>query len=295
MVSSYQSIVSFLFLHFLGTCSATKFTLVNQCTYTVWPATLSGAGTPPLPPSASSFTLLPRASTVIPVPASWSGRIWAQTGCSTGPAGNFSCETGTTPPATLAEFTLNGANGLDFYDVSLVDGYNLPLVVRPVGGSGNCSAAGCPEDLNGACPTPLRVATSAFKTGTEGGGRGIACNSACNAFGNPEYCCSGAYATPDTCKPSNYSEYFKVNCPSAYSYAYDDASSTFTCAGADYVVTFCPSVSLTAKAIGTQPPQTSTSPSSYGDFNYNGGSALITSSTMIGMLITVVWTSLSLI
>lgn len=29
---------------------------------------------------------------------------------------------------TLAEFTLN-SNGLDFYDVSLVDGYNLPMSI----------------------------------------------------------------------------------------------------------------------------------------------------------------------
>jgi hypothetical protein len=27
------------------------------------------------------------------------------------------------PPASLAEFTLSAADGLDYYDVSLVDGY----------------------------------------------------------------------------------------------------------------------------------------------------------------------------
>ncbi|KAK9941612.1 hypothetical protein M0R45_007314 [Rubus argutus] len=34
---------------------------------------------------------------------------------------------------------------------------------------------------------------------------------------------------------------FKAACPKSYSYAYDDATSTFTCTGADYTVTFCPS------------------------------------------------------
>ncbi|KAF8045453.1 hypothetical protein N665_4900s0001 [Sinapis alba] len=34
---------------------------------------------------------------------------------------------------------------------------------------------------------------------------------------------------------------FKAACPRSYSYAYDDATSTFTCAGGDYTVTFCPS------------------------------------------------------
>ncbi|BFG14589.1 hypothetical protein CerSpe_008630 [Prunus speciosa] len=33
---------------------------------------------------------------------------------------------------------------------------------------------------------------------------------------------------------------FKAACPRSYSYAYDDASSTFTCTGADYTITFCP-------------------------------------------------------
>lgn len=30
------------------------------------------------------------------------------------------------PPATLAEFTLSGDGNTDFYDISIVDGYNLP-------------------------------------------------------------------------------------------------------------------------------------------------------------------------
>lgn len=31
------------------------------------------------------------------------------------------------PPATLAEWTLSGDGNRDFYDVSIVDGYNLPM------------------------------------------------------------------------------------------------------------------------------------------------------------------------
>ncbi|BBH08032.1 Pathogenesis-related thaumatin superfamily protein, partial [Prunus dulcis] len=137
------------------------------------------------------------------------------------------------PPATLAEFTLNGAGGLDFYDVSFVDGYNLPMTVVPEGGTGgNCTTTGCEVDLNVGCPSELKVAAS---------DEGVACKSACEAFGDPQYCCSGAYATPDTCKPSSYSQFFKNACPKAYSYAYDDGTSTFTCASANYLITFCPS------------------------------------------------------
>jgi hypothetical protein len=130
-------------------------------------------------------------------------------------------------PTTLAEFTLNGAGGLDFFDVSLVDGYNLPMRVAPQGGTGqNCTTVGCVADLNTSCPSELQV------TSTDADGN-VACKSACETFGQPEYCCSGAYGSPNTCKPSTYSQIFKRECPQAYSYAYDDKTSTFTCASAE--------------------------------------------------------------
>ncbi|KAK8980429.1 hypothetical protein V6N11_028990 [Hibiscus sabdariffa] len=148
---------------------------------------------------------------------------------------------GASPPVTLAEFTI-GSGTQDFYDVSLVDGYNLPMMVEPSGGSGTCLSTGCANDLNPQCPNELRV------------GSGEACKSACGAFGKPEYCCSGAYATPDTCKPSVYSEMFKAACPKSYSYAYDDATSTCTCTGADYTITFCPSSTSKKSTGGTTSP-----------------------------------------
>lgn len=225
---------------------STTFTMVNKCDYTVWPGILSNAGVPPL--STTGFVLQTGESTTVTAPTSWGGRFWGRTLCSQDSAGKFSCVTGdcgsgklecsgngAAPPATLAEFTLDGAGGLDFFDVSLVDGYNVPMLVVPQGGSGdNCTTTGCVGDLNGACPSELRVMGVDGKVG-------VACKSACEAFNSPEYCCSGAYGTPDTCKPSSYSQLFKSSCPRAYSYAYDDKTSTFTCANADYTITFCPS------------------------------------------------------
>lgn len=236
------------FLQLFLRAHSSTFTLVNKCSYTVWPGVLSGAGTPQISPTG--YILQPGESTSIPVPASWSGRIWGRTLCTQDSSGKFSCLTGdcasstldcsgagAIPPATLAEFTLNGAGGLDFFDVSLVDGYNLPMMISPRGGTngaGNCTSAGCAADLNNGCPLELKVVD---------GSEGVACKSACEAFGEPQYCCNGAYATPDTCKPSSYSQFFKTACPTAYSYAYDDGTSTFTCAAADYDITFCPSPS----------------------------------------------------
>ncbi|KAF7126259.1 hypothetical protein RHSIM_Rhsim11G0191000 [Rhododendron simsii] len=222
----------------LGVLGAT-FSFYNKCDYTVWPGILANAGSPSL--DSTGFELPTDSSRTFQAPTGWSGRFWARTGCNFDGSESTSCSTGdcgsgevecngagAAPPATLAEFTL-GTGGQDFYDVSLVDGYNVPMIVEASGGSGMCASTGCVTDLNSQCPAELRVSD------------GEGCKSACEAFGSPQYCCSGAYNSPATCKPSVYSEMFKSACPRSYSYAYDDPTSTFTCAGADYTITFCPS------------------------------------------------------
>ncbi|KAL5063672.1 hypothetical protein RYX36_025409 [Vicia faba] len=233
--------------------SATTFTFINKCDHTVWPGIL---GKPDL--GTTGFELKRGNTQTFQAPTGWSGRLWARTGCKFDGAGYGACSTGdcgsgqincngngATPPATLAEFTL-GTTSADYYDVSLVDGYNLPMIVEASGGSGLCEATGCGEDLNRRCPSELRV---------DGGD---ACNSACGAFGSPEYCCSGAFASPSSCSPSVYSEMFKAACPKSYSYAFDDATSTFTCtAAADYTLTFCPSSSPSLKSLMESGPRTS--------------------------------------
>lgn len=251
-------IFSLLSLSQLFAGEAATFTIINSCDYTVWPGILSNAGVSQL--TTTGFSLQKGESRPINIPSGWAGRFWGRTLCLTDTStGKFTCQTGdcgsgkmdcsgsgATPPATLAEFTLDGASGMDFYDISLVDGYNLPLSVTPRGGGGpNCSITGCVGDLNSYCPSDLRVMSD-----EDGGGRrAVACRSACAAFNSPQYCCSGEYGSPDTCKPSSYSAVFKKACPRAYSYAFDDNSSTFTCGGSpDYIITFCPSPNTSQKA-----------------------------------------------
>lgn len=238
---------------------ATSFKIVNRCRRTIWPGILTGADRTVLSPTG--FALKSGKSRTLRVPQSWSGRVWARTHCSTNSAGKFLCATadcgsgmvqcagaGAIPPATLAEFTLNGDQGLDFYDVSLVDGYNLPVLVIPIGGKGGCASTGCLVDLNDRCPRELSVVMTRGNSSSHD--KSVACKSACEAFGDPRYCCSDAYATPDTCSPSVYSLYFKHACPRSYSYAYDDKTSTFTCAGADYTIMFCPEPYTSQKLLG---------------------------------------------
>ncbi|EES15233.1 hypothetical protein BDA96_07G188800 [Sorghum bicolor] len=234
---SPASIAVLILSFFQGSVCGITFTFTNRCGDTVWPGLLSGSGTPPL--ETTGFALSPGQSRSLYAPQGWSGRFWGRSGCAFDGSGKGSCATGdcgsgevecrgagASPPATLAEFTLDGAGGKDFYDVSLVDGYNLPMLVQAA--APDCPDTGCLVDLNERCPDELRADD------------GRACRSACEAFGSPEYCCNGAYGNPNTCHPSQYSQLFKSACPKSYSYAYDDATSTFTCNHTDYTITFCP-------------------------------------------------------
>ncbi|KAL6953616.1 hypothetical protein U1Q18_042486 [Sarracenia purpurea var. burkii] len=215
--------------------SARIFTLINDCKETIWPGITPGENF-----NGGGIALKSGQSIVFTAPVSWSGRIWARTGCKFDNNGNGTCQTGSCgsalkctasgdPPASLAEFTLAAT---DFYDVSLVDGFNVPIVVTPINGRGNCSIAGCDEDVLPKCPTELAV---------KSGGKTVACRSACDVLNTDEYCCRGVYGNAAVCHATYYSKIFKAACPTAYSYAYDDPTSIFTCSGTDYVIAFCSS------------------------------------------------------
>ena len=224
-MASSLSVIIFLLLAVVAT-DATAIYHLNKCTYTVWAAAV---------PVGGGIRLDPGKSAVFHPPAGTkSGRIWGRTGCNVDDNGKGSCSTGDCggvlactaggkEPATLAEYTLGSGSDPDYYDISLVDGFNVPMSFAPVNGS--CHAIVCAADINAQCPPELKV---------DG-----ACASACLKFGTPQYCCPGAASG---CGPTNYSRFFKGLCPDAYSYAYDDKTSLFTCAAGttDYQVTFCP-------------------------------------------------------
>lgn len=232
---------------------ARKFTFVNRCTQTVWVGALVNGGGGFALPEHGGWELPPGSAHAIGLSDHWGGRFWGRTECAFDATGKGACATGDCgnrklcdgaggkPPASLAEFLTSGDGGKDFYDVSLVDGYNLPIAITPDAGTFtkssatdayDCGAPACTGDLNVTCPPELQQ--------KDGAGKVVACLSACEKFGTDEYCCKGAHSTPSTCPPTSYSKTFKAACPSAYSYAYDDHTSTFTCKGRDYTITFCP-------------------------------------------------------
>lgn len=225
------------FLNFLLTCTvltitllstsaqAASFLIQNKCAYTVWAAANPGGGQ--MLPTGHTWTLDVTAST-------HSGRIWGRTNCTFNTNGTGSCQTGDcggllrctayggSPPATLAEYSLNGPNNQDFLDISLVDGFNVPMEFsRP---STGCNGGiRCAADINGQCPPELRA---------PGG-----CNNPCTVFKTSGYCCSSGAE----CEQTYLAGFFKEMCPSACSYPQDDATSLFTCpSGGNYSVVFCP-------------------------------------------------------
>ncbi|KAG1368442.1 putative Thaumatin-like protein [Cocos nucifera] len=62
------------------------------------------------------------------------------------------------------------------------------------------------------------------------------CHNPCTVFKMDQYCCIFG-----RCRPTNYSQFFKRNCPTSYSFPLDDPTNTFTCpAGTNHKVVFCP-------------------------------------------------------
>ncbi|CDY30841.1 BnaC04g26960D [Brassica napus] len=226
------------------TCHEVTFYVQNKCPFPIWPAVAPNSGHPVL---ASGGFYLPCGNTRrIDVPWGWNGRIWARTGCDFSSNWNQACETGDCdgrlecngligkPPATLIQIAVQADKSkLNFYDVSLVDGYNLPVTVTSKPMSSKCTIFGCHRDLKTTCPEELQVVNKE--------GRVVACKSACLAFDNDRFCCRNAYGTPDKCKRTTYSMLFKEACPSYYSYAYDAPPPLVSCAAKEYIITFCPS------------------------------------------------------
>jgi photosystem II stability/assembly factor-like uncharacterized protein len=234
--------------------NARTITFVNNTSQTIWAGALGNAGI--AAPENGGWEMAPGSTHTFKVANNWGGRFWGRTNCSFDASGKGTCETGDcggvlqcngaggVPPASLAEFTFSGADGQDTYDVSYVDGFNVPMTVTPLGAGVQtssdpywCGVAGCGTDLNSSCPEPLRVMGS--------GGKVVGCKTACTAFNTDLYCCKGAHNTPATCQtstwPVDYHAYFKAACPTAYSYAYDDPTSTFHAPlGANYRITFGP-------------------------------------------------------
>jgi hypothetical protein len=219
----------------------------------------------------------------IPAAGLASVRLWPKLGCDAtghacsvgdnGEGGGTPCgPTGCEPPFDSkfeVTFADTATSVQSYYDLSLVDGYTLPLSVTPLGAganTGSCTASDCSTLTPDSCPASeqdgldLRVPDPADASKT------IACLAPCKAWnypapygeGHPEsqepglhLCCptpidpatgnctvANGCMTPEACRATtdpasvthtSYVALIHARCPSAYSYSYDDAAGLHSC------------------------------------------------------------------
>ena len=222
----------------------------------------------------------------------WQGAFWGRTGC-TGSDDDLDCDwqtcrvytdgkgktqcagQGITPPATKGEINFD-ENGQDTYDVSIVDGFNVPMSIELVPGTGqkvpldakhakfDCGVAGTKTDL---LPLFKSTGLNYARLAKISDGTLMAIWSACSAASPPnpldprwkEYCCKPPWGSAQDytingntkCDPTTWpkdmqtAQFFHDYLIGSYSYAYDDDASTFQCRNKDentltsYIVTFC--------------------------------------------------------
>ncbi|XP_059286862.1 thaumatin-like protein [Lycium ferocissimum] len=225
-IKSFFISLSVITCQLISTQADTIINIRNNCPFTVWAAAVPGGGRRL---DYGEAWRIPQTN----LSSIRSRRIWGRTNCNFDTSGRGRCQTGDcngllecegfgTPPNTLAEYALNQFGNNDFFDISLVDGFNLPMEFSPASAD-NCSARiSCTADIIGQCPNELR---------TPGG-----CNNPCTVFKTNEYCCMSG-----NCGPTNLSKFFKDRCSTSHSYPKDDPTSTFTCPSrTNYRVVFCP-------------------------------------------------------
>lgn len=93
--------------------------------------------------------------------------------------------------------------------------FNVSVAILLTGGTGPCPTIGCTDVLMRKCSTKPKMANGSW------------CYDACTAFNKPEYCCTRNFSA--RCPLNAYSKIFKVACPTAISYLFDDSTSTFAC------------------------------------------------------------------
>jgi len=233
-----------------------------------------------------------KATHISTVPEFWQGGFWGRTHC-TGTDDDLDCDwmtcrvvsdgkgklecagAGLATPTTKGEINFD-ENGVTWYDVSIVDGFNVPMLIEITPGTGkkvpldenhayfDCGPAGTKTDL---LPLFNKTGLTSRLIKKTAAGETAAIWSACSISSPPnpwdprweEYCCKGVYGPVQDyekngkhkCDPTtwpadlNTAALFHTYAKGSYSYAYDDDAATFQCKNKDkdtltsVIVTFC--------------------------------------------------------
>uniref|UniRef100_A0A803M242 Uncharacterized protein n=1 Tax=Chenopodium quinoa TaxID=63459 RepID=A0A803M242_CHEQI len=267
---------------------ATTITIVNNCSYTVWPGISTISSSVKVP---TGFTLLNGESKTINIQSNWEGSIWGRTNCSLDHKGNFSCETGdcgtgkiecqtTSSPnlVTMAGFSISQIEDQYKYNISVEAGYNLPMMATPEGVIGlRCVVTGCVFNLdNSICPPSMSVVNKNLRM--------IGCRNPCY---DAKQCCK----TWPKCLSSDYvesSNLFGKSCPRASNNPSDLINTTFSCLSykTSYKVTFCPSPNMAS--LFSTPFQTVQEPSSLSAPSPSGKNKTYVTKVVVAIVVPIV-------
>ncbi|TMW57673.1 hypothetical protein Poli38472_014860 [Pythium oligandrum] len=215
--------------------------LYNNCGYEVQYKWTSGFNTPanaffPIPsPGPNGYKLKTQERYTATFVNNWSGNIGACQGasCETGSACTGGCGVANAGPMTRAEWTFV-PDGTDFYDITVINGVNIPMKMEPIGASYNtndpykCGIPGRIESVTSGsgCSWDYAKFQSDFHYNAVAGGSGKACSSASGCSGG-EVCgykfvpgvglgmfCGvryGFYTANQVCALDNGNSYFKCD------------------------------------------------------------------------------------
>lgn len=244
----------------------TRLSVTNQCDFPVWMATTPNSNMAPLPDGIVKLEKGKSHDYSI-ANSGWAGRLWPKIGCNSNGRNCTAGEavppcppSGCQPPAdTKIEFYFPNLASREnaWYDISLVDGYSLPVEIKPRGNeSGSCITTKCNLSLN-ECPQNETQGLGDLRVFN--GGKAVQCLSPCKKWNYPAPFGLGKSETEspgiDLCCPYNdvnrcrtgpvvrtkFVQTVRKACPTAYSYAYDDEAGLHSCSTPmSFDVKLCP-------------------------------------------------------
>ena len=120
-----SKIISLILIAFAVSASARNFHITNNCGFDLTVTSPTSRGPSPI---NGGYGFGPGQSADIGADDNW--------------AGNFNAGS----PGSLAEFSLQGWGGQDFYDISLVDGFFIAIRIAPDNGCNTLTCWGSPCD-----------------------------------------------------------------------------------------------------------------------------------------------------
>ncbi|KAI3419405.1 hypothetical protein GPALN_006649 [Globodera pallida] len=198
--------------------SCVQLNLVNGCPYEIF---VAGAVHVNLTAGTTKTKSVPAVSSA--------QRLWANTDCDK--MNNPHCNLAAAmPPISLFEWTFD-ADGKQTFDVSYVDGANVPISVHVP----NCTSVTYDNKLGNSLDKLVDGMPDAMKMVDSNGKKRV--KSVCLAYGTDSVCCRNAHDQPTTCgRAHNWTadqiagyNAMLAAFPTSYNYAYDDRNATKVC------------------------------------------------------------------